>query len=129
MGTRRHRRGRRADAPEANGPKRPGFTRTYWLLRYGLELLMRCLYRVKLEGAENLPRRGAAIVAANHLSALDPPFIAIAVRRRLTALTNARYFSGKNGWFFRGMGQIPLVPGDDDSRDRRSSHRDQETPR
>lgn len=117
MSTRRRRHGSRTRTPESYWPKRPGFTRTYWLLRYALELLLRCLYRVKLEGAENLPRRGAAILAANHLSAFDPPFVAVAIRRRITALANARFFAGSNGWFFRGMGQIPLVPGDDASRD------------
>jgi len=98
-------------------PKRPGFSVAYWFLRYGLELLMRLFYRVKVVGAANLPRDGAVILAANHLSAFDPPFFAIAFRRRITALANAKYFKSKNGWFFRGMGQIPLVPGDDDSKD------------
>lgn len=103
--------------PEPYWPKRPGFSVAYWFLRYGLELLMRLLFRVKVVGGANLPRKGAVILAVNHVSAFDPPFFAIAFRRRITALSNARYFDSKNGWFFRGMGQIPLVPGDDASKD------------
>lgn len=103
--------------PQPYWPKRPGYSVAYWFLRYGLELLMRLLYRVKVEGGANVPRKGAVILAANHLSAFDPPFFAIAFRRRITALANARYFESKNGWFFRGMGQIPLVPGDDASKE------------
>ncbi|MFN8104331.1 MAG: lysophospholipid acyltransferase family protein [Acidimicrobiia bacterium] len=103
--------------PEPYWPKRPGFGVAYWVLRYGLEVLMRLLYRVKVEGSANVPRKGSVILAANHLSAFDSPFFAIGFRRRITALANARYFESKNGWFFRGMAQIPLIPGDDASKD------------
>ncbi len=102
---------------ESYWPKKPGKSKLYWLLRYGLEILIRLLYRVKVEGAENVPSRGPIILAANHISAFDPVLVAIALRRRITALGNARYFQGKNGWFFRGMGQIPIIPGDDGSKE------------
>lgn len=102
--------------PEEFWPKKPGATWLFWPLRYLLELAVRCLYWVRFEGLENIPRKGAAILAPNHVSALDPVFIAIGIRRRVTALGNARYFKGKNGWFFRAMGQIPLVPGNDKSK-------------
>lgn len=102
--------------PEEFWPKKPGATWQFWPLRYLLEFAVRCLYWVRFEGLENIPRKGAAILAPNHVSALDPVFIAIGIRRRVTALGNARYFKGKNGWFFRAMGQIPLAPGDDQSK-------------
>lgn len=103
--------------PEPYWPKKPGKSKLFWLLRYGLEILIRLLYRVKVEGAENVPSRGPVILAANHISAFDPVFVLIVLRRRITALGNARYFQGKNGWFFRGMGQIPIIPGDDKSKE------------
>lgn len=65
--------------PEPYWPKRPGFGVAYWVLRYGLEVLMRLLYRVKVEGSANVPRKGSVILAANHLSAFDSPFFATRV--------------------------------------------------
>jgi cytidylate kinase len=43
--------------------------------RPAFRLLFHILCRVKIEGLENVPRSGAYIVSANHLSIIDPPFI------------------------------------------------------
>jgi 1-acyl-sn-glycerol-3-phosphate acyltransferase len=74
-----------------------------------LKPTMRVVYRIKITGLENVPRKGAAIIAANHLSFLDSFFIPLAVpRRKMTYLAKADYFkSWKTAWFFRGVGQIP----------------------
>lgn len=37
------------------------------------------LYRLKIEGKENVPLKGKIIVAANHVSYLDPPVLAVAI--------------------------------------------------
>ncbi len=99
-------------------PKKPGTSRMYWVLRYPIVALLRLLYRVKFTGLENIPKSGPAILAPNHISAFDPIFILMGMPRRVTAMGNARFFRGKNGWFFKAMGQIPIIPGDDDSRDK-----------
>src|SRR5687767_2166335 len=66
------------------------------------------LYRIKVEGLENVPRKGAAIIAANHLSFLDSFFIPLVIKRRkMTYLAKADYFkSWKTSWFFKSVGQI-----------------------
>ena len=65
--------------------------------------------RVKVEGREHVPRRGAVILAANHRSFLDSIFIPLVVRRRVTFVAKAEYFDDpKTAWFFRGCGQIPI---------------------
>jgi 1-acyl-sn-glycerol-3-phosphate acyltransferase len=67
------------------------------------------LWRVKVEGKENLPRRGPAVLAANHQSFCDSFFLPLVVRRRVTFLAKAEYFdSWHTAWFFRGAGQIPI---------------------
>lgn len=80
----------------------------YWLLKGILKPLFRGVYRIRVEGIENVPKKGAAIIAANHLSFLDSFFIPLVVRRRkMTYLAKADYFkSWKTSWFFKSVGQI-----------------------
>lgn len=44
-------------------------------------LLCKTKYKVEFRGEENLDRKGGFIIAANHISALDPMFIAMASKR------------------------------------------------
>ncbi|HTL85477.1 MAG TPA: lysophospholipid acyltransferase family protein [Acidimicrobiia bacterium] len=65
--------------------------------------------RVKVEGRDNVPRRGPVIIACNHRSFLDSIFIPLVVHRRVTFVAKAEYFDDpKTAWFFRGVGQIPI---------------------
>jgi 1-acyl-sn-glycerol-3-phosphate acyltransferase len=66
------------------------------------------LYRIRVEGLENVPKKGGAIIAANHLSFLDSFFIPLVIKRRkMTYLAKADYFkSWKTSWFFKSVGQI-----------------------
>lgn len=66
---------------------------------------------VRWEGLERLPRTGPLIVAANHVSMVDPPLVGVAVGR-----IRFPRFVGKQelfrpapvGWFLRRLGCIPL---------------------
>ena len=80
----------------------------YWLIKAVLKPLLKMLYRIRVEGLENVPTTGPAIIAANHLSFLDSFFIPLVVKRRkVTYLAKADYFkSWKTKWFFHGVGQI-----------------------
>lgn len=80
----------------------------YWLIKAIVKPTMLALYRIKVEGLENVPRKGAAIIAANHLSFLDSFFIPLVIKRRkMTYLAKADYFkSWKTKWFFSSVGQI-----------------------
>src|SRR3990170_3081820 len=66
------------------------------------------LYQIRPEGLENVPKKGAAIIAANHVSFLDSFFIPLVIKRRkMTYLAKADYFkSWKTSWFFKSVGQI-----------------------
>src|SRR5919106_3777936 len=81
----------------------------YWVLKAILKPLLRAIYRIRVEGLENVPRKGPAIIAANHLSFLDSFFIPLVIRKRkVTYLAKVDYFkSWKTAWFFRSAGQIP----------------------
>ncbi len=82
----------------------------YWVFKAVLKPLLRVIYRIRVEGLENVPKKGAAVIAANHLSFLDSFFIPLVVnRRKVTYLAKADYFkSWKTAWFFRMAGQIPI---------------------
>jgi 1-acyl-sn-glycerol-3-phosphate acyltransferase len=81
----------------------------YWIVKALLTPIVRICVRVKVEGREHLPRKGAVIIAANHRSFLDSIFIPMIVRRRVTFVAKAEYFDdAKTAWFFRGCGQIPI---------------------
>lgn len=88
---------------------------TYNLLKYVvLGPLLRLLFRPQIEGAENVPDEGPAIIAGNHLSFSDHFLMPAILRRRITFLAKAEYFNGPGikgtltSAFFHSIGQIPV---------------------
>ncbi|WP_018546652.1 lysophospholipid acyltransferase family protein [Streptomyces sp. LaPpAH-108] len=87
----------------------------YNLLKYVLlGPLLRVVFRPRIEGLENVPEDGAAIVAGNHLSFSDHFLMPAILKRRITFLAKAEYFTGPGikgrltAFFFRSAGQIPV---------------------
>ncbi|MEV6070900.1 lysophospholipid acyltransferase family protein [Nocardia sp. NPDC052001] len=87
----------------------------YWLLKFVLVgPFISLINRPKVEGVENIPPDGAAILAGNHLSFTDWLFTPLASPRRITYLAKAEYFTtpGLKGrlqkFFFSGTGQYPI---------------------
>jgi 1-acyl-sn-glycerol-3-phosphate acyltransferase len=94
----------------------------YWFLKYvGLGPWLKGIWRPWVEGAENLPQSGGAILASNHLSFCDSFFLPLMVSRRVTFLAKAEYFTtpGLKGalsrLFFSGIGQVPVDRDDKDA--------------
>jgi 1-acyl-sn-glycerol-3-phosphate acyltransferase len=87
----------------------------YWWSKFVLlGPLMRLFCRPEIEGLENIPERGGAILASNHLAVVDSFFLPLLVPRRITFLAKREYFTepGVRGWFkkqfFTGVGQVPV---------------------
>jgi 1-acyl-sn-glycerol-3-phosphate acyltransferase len=82
----------------------------YWIFKGILKPLLLATYDLRVEGLDNVPKKGPAIIAANHLSFLDSFFIPLMIKRRkVTYLAKADYFnSWKTAWFFHMVGQIPI---------------------
>ncbi len=82
----------------------------YWTLKVTLTPALRLGFRLRVEGRDNVPRRGPVILAANHRSFLDSLFLPLAIGwRRMTFVAKAEYFERRRtAWFFRGVGQIPI---------------------
>lgn len=70
--------------------------------------LFRRRVRVRIHGAEQVPRRGPVIFAANHISVSDGPMLAIFAPRPVHALTKIEMFKGSTGRFLWWSGQVPL---------------------
>lgn len=87
----------------------------YYVLKYVLlGPVLRLLFRPRIEGLEHIPEDGAAIVAGNHLSFSDHFLMPAIIKRRITFLAKAEYFTGPGlkgrltAAFFHSAGQIPV---------------------
>ena len=64
----------------------------YFFLKATLGQLFLLLFRYKVEGLENFPRKGKVILAGNHTGHLDPFIIQMATHRQLWFVTGPAAF-------------------------------------
>lgn len=79
----------------------------------------RIAFRLRVEGTDRVPRAGPAIVAANHVSALDGVVLALTTgsrsRRMTRFLVTAEFFRKiRFGWALRLYRQVPIRRGERD---------------
>nr|WP_242636966.1 lysophospholipid acyltransferase family protein [Myceligenerans salitolerans] len=87
----------------------------YWVMKHVLVgPLLRLAYRPWVEGRKNVPRRGAAILAGNHLAVIDSFILPLMLPRQVKFLGKSDYFTGRGvkgritAWFMTGIGTIPI---------------------
>ncbi|GGO81947.1 lysophospholipid acyltransferase family protein [Wenjunlia tyrosinilytica] len=86
----------------------------YGMMKLSIGSLLRVSFRPWVEGLENIPQEGPAIIASNHLSFSDSFFLPSMVNRKITFVAKAEYFTGKGvkgrltAAFFKGVGQLPV---------------------
>jgi 1-acyl-sn-glycerol-3-phosphate acyltransferase len=87
----------------------------YWVFKYALFVwAVRLLFRPRVEGAENIPKSGPAILVSNHISAGDTYLVPTMLRRRVTFPAKLELFHGRGvkgrllSWFLKGIGQVPM---------------------
>lgn len=79
-----------------------------------LFVLLKLFFRIKIIGAENIPKKGAFLLASNHASYLDPPILAVGCYdynrgRRLSFLAKDELFASKLfGWYISKLGAFPI---------------------
>nr|WP_296065990.1 lysophospholipid acyltransferase family protein [uncultured Actinoplanes sp.] len=83
------------------------------MLRPMLLPLSRIAFRPEVHGADNVPRRGPVILAANHLSFVDSFLIPLMTPRRVSFLAKQEYFEGNPliRTFMTGIDAIPVPRG------------------
>ncbi|MBL3668719.1 1-acyl-sn-glycerol-3-phosphate acyltransferase [Streptomyces sp. M2CJ-2] len=75
---------------------------------------LKLAFRPWVDGLENVPADGPAILASNHLSFSDSFFLPAVLDRKVTFIAKAEYFTspGVKGRltaaFFKGVGQLPV---------------------
>ncbi|MDQ1702022.1 MAG: 1-acyl-sn-glycerol-3-phosphate acyltransferase [Frankiaceae bacterium] len=86
----------------------------YWIIKSLLAPFLHLGFRPWVQGLENVPDEGGALLASNHLSFSDSVFLPLVVPRRVTFLAKSEYFftRGVKGrakaLFFRGIGYVPV---------------------
>lgn len=80
----------------------------YRILRFIISVLFRILYRPKIIGKNNIPKKGRLVLAGNHYYWLDGPFLAVANRRTIYFLAKDGLHKGIKKIIFRAVGTIPV---------------------
>jgi len=84
----------------------------YSLLRIILTLLFRIVFRCKVVGVENIPLHGGVIIASNHLSLWDPPFLGTFVPRKIHFMAKEELFAWPVlGWIITKLNAFPVRRG------------------
>ena len=87
-----------------------------YLLRFVAWVLSRCIYRFKVQGDENLPVQGAAVLACNHVSFVDAVLLMAASPRPIYFVMDHRIFRVPVlGALFRLAKAIPIAPYKEDA--------------
>ncbi len=79
------------------------------------KLIMSSKYKLKYEGRENLPEKGAYILSCNHITALDPVLLALKSKRIIHFM--AKYETFKNPlarFFLTHLNSFPVKRGSSD---------------
>jgi 1-acyl-sn-glycerol-3-phosphate acyltransferase len=67
------------------------------------------LWKISTEGLEHVPESGGAIIAPNHVAAIDSFFVPLVLPRRITYVGKAEYLDDwKTKYLFPAMGMIPI---------------------
>ncbi|EST34567.1 hypothetical protein N566_18330 [Streptomycetaceae bacterium MP113-05] len=86
----------------------------YGVMKLSVGSSLKLVFRPWVEGLENVPATGPAILASNHLSFSDSFFLPVVLDRKVTFIAKAEYFTapGVKGRltaaFFKGAGQLPV---------------------
>ncbi len=84
----------------------------YFFWKTALWAIAKVAFRLRIEGREHEPRRGPFIVVGNHVSAIDPPLVGIALRHRAAYMGKRELFDVPVlGVLLRSIGVFPVHRG------------------
>ena len=88
-----------------------------YLLRFVAWVASRFVYRFKVQGDENIPVQGAAVLVCNHVSFVDAVLLMAASPRPIRFVMDHRIFKVPVlGWLFKLAKAIPIAPQKEDPR-------------
>ncbi len=80
----------------------------YSLLKIVCGFIFKYIFRTRVIGAENIPETGAFILAANHVSNWDPPFLGTFIDREVNYMAKEELF--KNPIFAAAIRALHVFP-------------------
>jgi len=81
----------------------------YGFFHYFATVIYGMFFRGEVIGLENLPTHGSFLIAANHASFLDPPFIGSQVPRQIAYFARKTLWKGGfSSWWLDQVGTIPV---------------------
>jgi 1-acyl-sn-glycerol-3-phosphate acyltransferase len=99
---------RHTDPPRSDRVRHPHRVLLRSPLRPIARFVFRRRVRVRVRGAELVPRTGPVIFAANHISVSDGPMLAVFGPRPVHALTKIEMFKGALAHLLWWAGQVPV---------------------
>lgn len=86
-----------------------------WLYLVGQIILwwyFHLVFRMKVEGAENVPKEGPVLLCSNHLAKRDPVLLGLCQKRQVFYMAKEELFQSKFlGGMFRMLGAFPVKRG------------------
>ncbi len=87
-------------------------SRAYAITRVFVRLLMPILGGITVRGGENIPPRGPVLLAINHRSYMDPPYLSMVTGRQLHLMAKEPLFEiPVFGPYIRALGAFPVKRG------------------
>ena len=94
----------------------------YWIIYFGTKFLSFLFFPVRVQGRENIPQKGAFLLACNHVSYLDPMVMGIVTGRRLSYMAKDDLFKRPVlGYILKSLGTFPVKRNTADKRAIRES--------
>ena len=81
----------------------------YNLLIVIFKVIVKVFFFMEVEGVENVPKEGGAILCPNHISMWDPIACTVAQNRKLAYMAKAEVYNFKLlTWFFKSVNVFPV---------------------
>lgn len=94
----------------------------YQFVRALIQVVIRVVWRVRVEGKEHIPKQGAFILAPVHRSFIDFGLVSAVTRRRMRYMGKESLWKVKAlGWFLTALGAFPVNRGTADRESYRRS--------
>lgn len=88
----------------------------YYIAKYIVLFIINIIYKIHIEGYENIPENGPIIICPNHISFLDPPVIGALFTRKIYFMAKVELFKNPIISYIlkRGLGAFPVKRGTSD---------------
>ncbi|MDR2251774.1 MAG: 1-acyl-sn-glycerol-3-phosphate acyltransferase, partial [Endomicrobium sp.] len=88
----------------------------FLLGRQMFRIMFKLFYRYCIEGSQNIPNTGGAVIAPNHISFFDPPLTGAAMKRPLYSMAKKELFDiPVFGWTIKQTNAFPVKRGVQDT--------------